>query len=71
MCLSAGFGIFHILELIADTASTEAKEELTPDSSKSTQEKLKETFTDTTDKAARYVHASTYSTIDHELITIL
>jgi len=33
--------------------STKAKEELTPDSTKSTQEKVKETFTDTTDRAAR------------------
>ncbi|KAL2356174.1 putative chaperone/heat shock protein Hsp12 [Cryomyces antarcticus] len=33
--------------------STKAKESMTPDSSKSTGEKLKETFTDTTDKAAR------------------
>ncbi|KAI9839415.1 MAG: hypothetical protein M1838_004328 [Thelocarpon superellum] len=33
--------------------STKAKEEITPDSSKSTQEKVKETFTDTTDRFAR------------------
>jgi hypothetical protein len=32
---------------------TEAKEEITPDSSKSTQDKVKETFTDTTDRVAR------------------
>ena len=31
----------------------EAKEGITPDSSKSTTEKMKETFTDTTDKVAR------------------
>ena len=31
----------------------EAKEELTPDSSKSTQQKVKETATDTTDRVAR------------------
>lgn len=35
--------------------STKAKEEITPDSSKSTQEKVKETFTDTTDRVARGV----------------
>ncbi|EKG12452.1 hypothetical protein MPH_10408 [Macrophomina phaseolina MS6] len=33
--------------------STKAKEELTPDSTKSTQQKTKETFTDTGDKLAR------------------
>ncbi|KAF2084509.1 putative chaperone/heat shock protein Hsp12 [Saccharata proteae CBS 121410] len=33
--------------------STKAKEEMTPDSTKSTQQKTKEAFTDTTDKAAR------------------
>ncbi|KAI9676935.1 MAG: hypothetical protein M1817_006774 [Caeruleum heppii] len=33
--------------------STKAKEELTPDSSKSTQQKIKEGITDTTDRAAR------------------
>ncbi|KAF2096537.1 putative chaperone/heat shock protein Hsp12 [Rhizodiscina lignyota] len=33
--------------------STKAKEEVTPDSSKSTQQKVKETFTDTGDKFAR------------------
>ncbi|OKL60956.1 heat shock protein [Talaromyces atroroseus] len=33
--------------------STKAKEEITPDSSKSTQQKVKETFTDTTDRLAR------------------
>ncbi|RAL09618.1 heat shock 9/12 family protein [Aspergillus homomorphus CBS 101889] len=33
--------------------STKAKEEMTPDSSKSTQDKVKETFTDTTDRLAR------------------
>lgn len=32
---------------------TEAKEEITPDSTKSTQEKVKETFTDTTDRLSR------------------
>jgi hypothetical protein len=32
---------------------TEAKEEITPDSSKSTQDKVKESFTDTTDRVAR------------------
>ncbi|KAI9845393.1 MAG: hypothetical protein M1837_004871 [Sclerophora amabilis] len=35
--------------------STKAKEEMTPDSSKSTQQKLKETVTDTTDRVARGV----------------
>ncbi|RAO68874.1 uncharacterized protein BHQ10_004886 [Talaromyces amestolkiae] len=35
--------------------STKAKEELTPDSSKSTQQKVKETVTDTTDRLARGV----------------
>ncbi|KAJ9292634.1 hypothetical protein DTO271G3_8606 [Paecilomyces variotii] len=33
--------------------SQKAKEEITPDSSKSTQDKVKETFTDTTDRVAR------------------
>ncbi|KAJ5476542.1 hypothetical protein N7475_002271 [Penicillium sp. IBT 31633x] len=33
--------------------TTKAKEEFTPDSTKSTQEKVKETFTDSTDRAAR------------------
>ncbi|KAB8234058.1 hypothetical protein ETB97_010623 [Aspergillus alliaceus] len=33
--------------------STKAKEELTPDSAKSTQDKVKETFTDTGDRLAR------------------
>jgi len=33
--------------------STKAKEEITPNSTKSTQEKLKEGFTDTTDRFAR------------------
>ncbi|KAJ5679704.1 chaperone/heat shock protein Hsp12 [Penicillium macrosclerotiorum] len=33
--------------------STKAKEEITPDSSKSTQDKIKETVTDTTDRVAR------------------
>ncbi|KAF2252633.1 putative chaperone/heat shock protein Hsp12 [Trematosphaeria pertusa] len=33
--------------------STKAKEEMTPDSSKSTQQKMKEAFTDTGDKVAR------------------
>ncbi|RAH46070.1 heat shock 9/12 family protein [Aspergillus aculeatinus CBS 121060] len=33
--------------------STKAKEEITPDSTKSTQDKVKETFTDTTDRLAR------------------
>ncbi|OJI91429.1 hypothetical protein ASPTUDRAFT_38449 [Aspergillus tubingensis CBS 134.48] len=33
--------------------STKAKEEFTPDSTKSTQDKVKETFTDTTDRVAR------------------
>lgn len=32
---------------------TEAKEELTPDSSKSTQQKVSETFTDTADRVSR------------------
>jgi hypothetical protein len=35
--------------------TTKAKEEATPDSSKSTQQKAKETVTDTTDRAARGV----------------
>ena len=35
--------------------SDKIQEGITPDSSKSTQQKLKETVTDTTDKAARYV----------------
>ncbi|PWY88466.1 hypothetical protein BO70DRAFT_427238 [Aspergillus heteromorphus CBS 117.55] len=33
--------------------TTKAKEEITPDSAKSTQDKVKETFTDTTDRVAR------------------
>ncbi|KAJ5379983.1 chaperone/heat shock protein Hsp12 [Penicillium cataractarum] len=33
--------------------TTKAKEEITPDASKSTQDKVKETFTDTTDRVAR------------------
>ncbi|RDW94039.1 heat shock 9/12 family protein [Aspergillus mulundensis] len=33
--------------------STKAKEEITPDSSKSTQERMKETVTDTTDRLSR------------------
>ncbi|EAW06874.1 heat shock 9/12 family protein [Aspergillus clavatus NRRL 1] len=33
--------------------STKAKEELTPDSTKSTQDKVKETVTDTSDRVAR------------------
>ncbi|EAU36546.1 hypothetical protein ATEG_03272 [Aspergillus terreus NIH2624] len=33
--------------------TTKAKEELTPDSAKSTQDKVKESFTDTTDRFAR------------------
>jgi len=33
--------------------STRAKEGITPDSSKSTQQKVKETFTDTTDRVSR------------------
>ncbi|KAJ5662417.1 heat shock protein hsp9 [Penicillium maclennaniae] len=33
--------------------STKAKEEITPDSTKSTQDKVKETVTDTTDRLAR------------------
>ncbi|KAJ5454603.1 chaperone/heat shock protein Hsp12 [Penicillium daleae] len=33
--------------------STKAKEEITPDSTKSTQQKVKEGFTDTTDRVAR------------------
>ena len=33
--------------------SAEAKEEITPDSSKSTQDKVKETVTDTTDRVTR------------------
>ena len=36
------------------TATTEMEEEMTPDSSKSTQQKLKETITGTGDKVARY-----------------
>lgn len=35
------------------TVITEAKEEATPDSMKSTQDKVKETFTDTTDRVTR------------------
>lgn len=38
---------------MASNTSPEAKEEITPDSAKSTQDKVKETFTDTTDRAAR------------------
>jgi hypothetical protein len=34
--------------------STKAKESMIPDSSKSTQDKVKETVTDTGDKIARY-----------------
>ncbi|CAI7576578.1 hypothetical protein N7527_006295 [Penicillium freii] len=33
--------------------TTKAKEEITPDSTKSTQDKVKESFTDTTDRASR------------------
>ncbi|OOG00436.1 hypothetical protein ASPCADRAFT_202295 [Aspergillus carbonarius ITEM 5010] len=33
--------------------TTKAKEEMTPDSTKSTQDKVKESFTDTTDRVAR------------------
>ncbi|KAF4768371.1 hypothetical protein N7455_012309 [Penicillium solitum] len=33
--------------------TTKAKEEITPDSTKSTQDKVKETFTDTTDRTSR------------------
>ncbi|KAL4868586.1 hypothetical protein BDV12DRAFT_197109 [Aspergillus spectabilis] len=33
--------------------STKAQEKITPDSTKSTQDKIKESFTDTTDRAAR------------------
>ncbi|KKK25043.1 hypothetical protein P175DRAFT_0504068 [Aspergillus ochraceoroseus IBT 24754] len=33
--------------------TTKAKEEMTPDSTKSTQDKIKETFTDTTDRISR------------------
>jgi hypothetical protein len=39
--------------------STKAKEELTPDSTKSTQQKVSETFTDTGDKLARYARSIT------------
>lgn len=35
------------------TRHSEAKEEITPDSSKSTQDKVKETFTDTSDRVQR------------------
>ncbi|KAI9822303.1 MAG: hypothetical protein M1827_000021 [Pycnora praestabilis] len=35
--------------------STKAKESMTPDSTKSTQEKIKEGFTDTTDRVSRGV----------------
>ncbi|PGH04377.1 hypothetical protein GX51_03536 [Blastomyces parvus] len=35
--------------------STKAKEEVTPDSTKSTQDKIKETVTDTTDRISRGV----------------
>nr|AAB69701.1 chaperone/heat shock protein [Aspergillus nidulans] len=35
--------------------STKAKEEITPDASKSTQERVKETVTDTTDRISRGV----------------
>ncbi|KAJ5206128.1 Heat shock protein 9/12 [Penicillium cf. griseofulvum] len=37
--------------------TTKAKEELTPDSTKSTQDKVKETVTDTTDRASRALQA--------------
>ena len=37
------------------TRSSEAKEGITPDSTKSTQEKIKEGVTDTTDRLARYL----------------
>ncbi|KAL4780245.1 heat shock protein 9/12-domain-containing protein [Aspergillus varians] len=33
--------------------TTKAKEEITPDATKSTQDKVKETFTDTTDRVSR------------------
>jgi hypothetical protein len=39
----------------ANTLSTEAKESMQPDSTKSTTEKLKEGITGTTDKISRYV----------------
>lgn len=41
--------------MAANTPFTEAKEEITPDSSKSTQDKVKETFTDTGDRVNRGV----------------
>lgn len=41
--------------MAANTPFTEAKEEITPDSSKSTGEKAKETFTDTGDRVTRGV----------------
>lgn len=47
------FHLFTWTLLLILTRSTEAKEEITPDSTKSTQEKVKETFTDTTDRLAR------------------
>ncbi|KAH0538516.1 hypothetical protein FGG08_004903 [Glutinoglossum americanum] len=37
--------------------STKAREEITPDSTKSTQDKVKETFTDTTDRLARGIQS--------------
>lgn len=48
---------------------TEAKEEVTPDSAKSTQQKVKESVTDTTDRVTRGLQpdeskSSTQSTFD-------
>jgi len=40
--------------------STKAKESIVPDSSKSTQSKIGETFTDTTDKFARFVASRSF-----------
>lgn len=49
--LSAG----NSVRLTTALYTTEAKEEMTPDSSKSTQEKMKETVTDAKDRLSRSV----------------
>ncbi|KAB2576253.1 hypothetical protein BFW01_g9128 [Lasiodiplodia theobromae] len=47
--------------------TTKAKEELTPDSTKSTQQKTKETFTDTGDKLARGLQTDESKSTGQEL----
>ncbi|KAI9868345.1 MAG: hypothetical protein M1813_005788 [Trichoglossum hirsutum] len=46
--------------------TTKAKEEITPDSSKSTLEKVKETATDTTDRLARGVQGDEHKSAGQE-----